>query len=210
MMSQLANCPGFSRCIIGALASKLGVLDAGDKWEKTPWPGCPARCRSRRCSSTRSNTGSGHETRTDIGRTCLRPRCRRGKGRGCGLPESSIRGRRLDRHSGDDRVPRKWCSKPWAMTPVVNTLAVPVTYASLKNEGHRCVPRQLDAEHDGRHQPLSRGQVGRVDLGTNLDDAGYGLVVPAIRGRRRSEEPRRPRRPQGQVRRQDLRHRGGQ
>ena len=48
---------------------------------------------------------------------------------------------------------------------------------TAEEQGHRRVPRQLDADHGGRHQALSRRQVGR-DVGANLEGAKYTLAVP--------------------------------
>ena len=47
-----------------------------------------------------------------------------------------------------------------------------------EEQGHRCVPRQLDAEHDRRHQGLYSTTSRLRRIGTNLEGAGYGLVVP--------------------------------
>ena len=61
--------------------------------------------------------------------------------------------------------------------PVVNTLAVPVTYASLKS-------KDLDV-FLGNWMPSMTADIGPYledksveSISVNLDDAGYGLVVP--------------------------------
>ena len=45
--------------------------------------------------------------------------------------------------------------------PTAEVLSVPVTYRLAEEQGHRRLPRQLDADHGGRRQALSRRQVGR-------------------------------------------------
>ena len=45
-------------------------------------------------------------------------------------------------------------------TPEVKTLSVPVTIRLAEEQGHRRLPRQLDAQHDGGYPALSGRQVG--------------------------------------------------
>ena len=94
--------------------------------------------------------------------------------------------------------------------PEVNTLSVPVTYASLKN-------KDIDV-FLGNWMPSMT-----ADVKPYIDDKSVESICS--KPRRRRLRPRRAdqyvadagvksldgsRRPQGQVRRQDLRHRGGQ
>ncbi len=92
-------------------------------------------------------------------------------------------------------------------SPEIKTLAVPVTYASLKN-------KDIDV-FLGNWMPSMTADIKAYTedksvetIGTNLDGRGLRPGRAAVRGRRRRQEPHRSRRPQGQVRRQDLRHRG--
>ncbi len=62
--------------------------------------------------------------------------------------------------------------------PEVKTLAVPVTYASLKNKDIDVFLGNWMPSHDGRHQALHSRTSRSRRSATNLDDAGYGLVVP--------------------------------
>ena len=47
-----------------------------------------------------------------------------------------------------------------------------------EEQGHRRLPRQLDADHGERSQALRRRQVGRGAVGANLEGAKYTLAVP--------------------------------
>ena len=93
--------------------------------------------------------------------------------------------------------------------PDVNVLSVPVTYASLKN-------KDLDV-FLGNWMPSMTDDIKDYTddrsvetISQNLEGAGYGIVVPTLRRRRRRQDADRHRQVQGQVRRQDLRHRGRQ
>ena len=57
-------------------------------------------------------------------------------------------------------------------------LAVPVTYQSPEEQGHRRLPRQLDADHDAANVKPFLDDKSVEQLGANLEGAGYGLVVP--------------------------------
>ena len=101
------------------------------------------------------------------------------------------------------------CSTALGYEPEVIVLSVPVTYASLKN-------KDLDV-FLGNWMPSMTADIkdytadGSVEtIGENLEGAGYGIVVPTLRRRRRRQDADRHRQVQGQVRRQDLRHRGRQ
>ena len=188
-MSQLANCPGFPGASLGHLRVSWECL-RGAKWEKRPGadvrPGAaqedvPPRDPTQGVIMKRLLISAG---------ACLRPHWRRGKCRRCGLPEGPLRGRRLDRHPGDDRrglgAPRSARLRARSQR-----LGRAGDLRLAQEQGHRRLPRQLDAEHDHRRQALHRDDKSVESMQQNLDDAGYGLVVPAICGGRRSEESRR-------------------
>ena len=61
--------------------------------------------------------------------------------------------------------------------PRSTVLSVPVTYAVAQEQGHRRLPRQLDADDDRRHQAVHRRQSVERSA-QNLEGAGYRLVVP--------------------------------
>ena len=93
--------------------------------------------------------------------------------------------------------------------PDVKVLSVPVTYASLKN-------KDLDV-FLGNWMPSMTADMkpytddGSVEtISQNLAGAGYGIVVPQYVADGGVKTLDRPRQVQGQVRRQDLRHRGRQ
>ena len=93
--------------------------------------------------------------------------------------------------------------------PEVKTLSVPVTYASLKN-------KDIDV-FLGNWMPSMTADIKAYTddksvetIGVNLERCRLWPGRAAVCGGCGRQEPHGPRRAQGQIRRQDLRHRSGQ
>ena len=80
-----------------------------------------------------------------------------------------------------------------------------------EEQGHRRLPRQLDADDGGRPaSPSSRTSRSRSIAQANLEGAKYTLAVPTYTFEAGLQVLRGHRQVQGQARRQDLRHRARQ
>ena len=88
-------------------------------------------------------------------------------------------------------------------------LSVPVTYASLKNNDLDVFLGNWMPSMTADIKDYMADRLGR-DVSRNLEGAGYGIVVPKYVADAGVKTPDRHRQVQGQVRRQDLRHRGRQ
>ena len=122
--------------------------------------------------------------------------------------KSPLRGRRLDRHPGDDRSGAGAPRSPGLRTRG-QQLAVPVTYASLKSKDLDVFLGNWMPSMTADVTPYLEDKSVEIDCSEPRQCRLRSRCAP-IRGGRRSEESHGSRRPQGQVRRQDLRHRGGQ
>jgi hypothetical protein len=125
-----------------------------------------------------------------------------------GMQDCPVLRRRLDRHHGDHggRV-----GGPGGARLQPTSGAVGAGHLRLAEEqGHRRLPRQLDADHGGRPRALRRRRSVEVHRDANLEGAKYTLAVPSYTydaGLKSFQDIASFKRP---ARRQDLRHRAGQ